>query len=119
LASSLRTGWALALAATPAVDAVLIVLGDQPRVSPTVVRALLKAPLEPRRPFVAPRYRGGGGPNPLRIEASAARLIAEASGDRGLGPLVAASPGLVRWLDVEGSNPDVAVPADLTTLAGP
>lgn len=119
LASSLKVGWAAALAATPGPDAVLVVLGDQPRVSPAVVRALAEAPVDPGRPLVAPRYRDESGPNPLRIEASAAALVAGTAGDRGLGPVVAASTALVRWLDVEASNPDVDVPAELEVLAAP
>jgi molybdenum cofactor cytidylyltransferase len=118
LASSLRIGWAAALVTTPRPDAVLVVLGDQPRVSPALVRALVSAPLDPRHPIVAPRYRDGGGTNPLRLEVSAGELVAATSGDRGLGPVVAASPQLVNWLDVDGSNPDVDVPRDLARLAG-
>ncbi len=117
LASSLKLGWSTALEALPRAEAVLVALGDQPRLSPAVVRALEQAPLDPRRPIVAPRYRDGGGPNPVRIEATAGALVAAAAGDRGLGPLIDASPGLVRWLDVEGSNPDVDEPADLAALA--
>lgn len=118
LASSLNIGWAAALAADPRPDAVLVVLGDQPRISTDVIRRLVSAPVERGRPLLAPRYRDGGGPNPLRIVASAGDLVAAATGDRGLGPLIAASPGLVRWLDVGGSNPDVDLPADLARLAG-
>lgn len=118
LASSLKVGWAAAIAADPPPAAVLVVLGDQPRIAPAVVRALAAAPLDASRPIVAPRYLAGGGHNPLRIEATADALVAGTSGDRGLGPLVAASATLVRWLDVDGSNPDVDEPADLLRLAG-
>jgi CTP:molybdopterin cytidylyltransferase MocA len=80
-----------------------------------VLRLLLSAPLDPDRPLVAPRWADGGR-NPVRIEASAAGLIAQAEGDRGLGPLIAAHPELVRWLDVESTNPDVDTRSDLDRL---
>ena len=37
--------------------------------------------------------------------------------DRGLGPIIAAHPELVRWLDVDGENPDVDTAADLAYVA--
>jgi 2-polyprenyl-3-methyl-5-hydroxy-6-metoxy-1,4-benzoquinol methylase len=117
LASSLHLGWAAALAGDPKPDAVLVALGDQPLLRDDVLRGLLAAPLEPARPIVAPRYAGSGGHNPVRLDASAGALVARASGDRGLGPLLDANPDLVRWLDVEGDNPDVDTPADLVRVA--
>ena len=115
LASSLRLGWTAAMAADPAPDAVLVALGDQPRLGPDVIRALVAAPLDPVRPVVAPRYAASDARNPVRIETSpaGATLIDAASGDRGLGPLLAGAPELVRWLDVAGDNPDVDRRADL------
>lgn len=113
LASSLQLGWAAAMAADPAPDAVLVVLGDQPRLAAAVVRALVAAPLDPARPIVAPRYAGSDAHNPVRIERAAATLVNRAAGDRGLGPLLAAQPTLVRWLDAPGDNPDIDRPADL------
>lgn len=113
LASSLQLGWAAALAAAPQPDAVLVVLGDQPRLDPAAVRAIAAAPLDPARPVVAPRFGGSEARNPVRIERTAAHLVDAASGDRGIGPLLDREPGLVRWLDVPGDNPDVDRPADL------
>jgi molybdenum cofactor cytidylyltransferase len=115
LASSLQLGWAAALASDPAPDAVLVVLGDQPRLDPDVIARLVAAPLDPEAPVVAPRFAASTARNPVRIETSTrgARLVQAAAGDRGLGPLLDAAPDLVRWLDVPGDNPDVDVPADL------
>jgi CTP:molybdopterin cytidylyltransferase MocA len=115
LASSLQLGWAAAMAADPAPDAILVALGDQPRLSPDVVGALVTADAEPGRPVVAPRYPDSSARNPVRIDAGAAGsgLVHAASGDRGLGPLLDANPELVRWVDVPGDNPDVDRRADL------
>jgi molybdenum cofactor cytidylyltransferase len=120
LASSLRIGWGAAMAATMplgASDAVLVLLGDQPLVRREVIRILAAQPGDPARPIVAPRYRGTSARNPIRIEAAAAALIAAVEGDRGLGPVLDAHPELVRWIDVDGDNPDVDTAADLAHVA--
>jgi molybdenum cofactor cytidylyltransferase len=116
LASSVRIGLdALAgLEAPP--DAVAILLGDQPRVRVDVIAALVARRDSTDRPIIAPRYAGGGGPNPLIVDRSAFALAADLEGDRGLGPLLAARPELVEFVDVPGSNPDVDTPADLASL---
>jgi len=115
LASSLRAGWNAAL--ETGAEAVLVVLADQPRLSPAVVGLLLQVGLDAARPIVAPRYAEGGGRNPVRIDASADALVRSLLGDRGLGPLIAARPDLVRSIDVPGSNPDVDRPEDLRAIA--
>jgi SAM-dependent methyltransferase len=86
-------------------------------VRPELLRALASQPLEPDRPIVALRYAGSTARNPVRIEISAAALIAAADGDRGLGPIIDANPGQVRWLDVADDNPDVDTAADLASVA--
>lgn len=116
LSSSLQVGWQAAMAADPPPDAVLIALGDQPRLRPDIVRALIEAPLDATRPFVAPRYSASDARNPVRIEPAGSRLVAAATGDRGLGPLLEAEPSMVRWLDVEGDNPDIDERAELARL---
>jgi molybdenum cofactor cytidylyltransferase len=117
LASSLQVGWAAALEAGAA--AVLVALADQPRLSPAVVAALLALDLDPARPIAAPRYAGGGGRNPVRIDATADALVRGLRGDRGLRPLIVARPELVRSIGVPGSNPDVDRPEDLRAIAPP
>lgn len=115
LASSLQLGWAAAMAADPLPDAILVALGDQPRLGSDVVRAIVAAPLDAARPVVAPRYAASDARNPVRIEAgeAGATLVEAATGDRGLGHLLEAQPNLVRWLDVPGDNPDVDRRGDL------
>jgi CTP:molybdopterin cytidylyltransferase MocA/SAM-dependent methyltransferase len=117
LASSLQLGWRSALASDPEPQAVLVVLGDQPMLRADVVRTLAAAPLDPARPIFAPRYDGTEARNPVRVEATAGWLVDEAAGDRGLGPVIERHPELVRWLDVEGDNPDVDTAADLAEVA--
>jgi SAM-dependent methyltransferase len=50
------------------------------------------------------------------VRRAAFDLADRATGDRGLGPVVAAEPGLVAWVDVDGTNPDVDTPAELAAL---
>jgi molybdenum cofactor cytidylyltransferase len=117
LAGSLQIGWKAALDA--GAGAVLVVLADQPRLSPSVVRALLAPGLDATRPIVAPRYADGGGRNPVRIDATADVLVRGLAGDHGLGPLILARPELVRSIDVPGSNPDVDRAEDLHAITRP
>jgi CTP:molybdopterin cytidylyltransferase MocA/SAM-dependent methyltransferase len=115
LSSSLQLGWAAALAAYPHPDAVLVTLGDQPLLAEAAIRAVLAAPLDAARPVVAPRFMTSGARNPVRLEpgAVADELIGSTSGDRGLGPRLDAVPDLVRWLEIEGDNPDIDHREDL------
>ncbi len=113
LSSSLRIGVA-ALGGRCA--AALIVLGDQPLLRGDVVVRLLEAAAPGGPPVVVPRYDGGGGANPVLIARRGWGLAESATGDRGLGPLLAADPDLTVEVPVEGSNPDVDTPAELEAL---
>jgi molybdenum cofactor cytidylyltransferase len=113
LSSSLLVGLA---GVSPASDAALIMLGDQPLVRPDVIERLLAAFASDDAPILMPRYRDGGGPNPLLIHRRAWPLAFEARADRGLGPVLRDHRDLVAEVAVEGSNPDVDSPADLTAL---
>ncbi len=114
LSSSLQAGLA---ALGQQVEAAIVLLGDQPRVRPDVIRRLIATPIGPSRPIVVPRYSGGGGPNPAVLHRSAWSLAQELTGDRGMGPVIAAHPDLVEEIPVEGQNPDVDTTADLAALA--
>ncbi|MEZ0239588.1 MAG: NTP transferase domain-containing protein [Chloroflexota bacterium] len=119
LASSLAIGIDALAAADPAIDAAVVLLGDQPRTDPAVIRRLvarLEAGGSGGRAFVVPRYAGGSGGNPVLIARAAFPMAREAVGDRGLGPLIESHPELVLEVPVEGHNPDVDTPADLARL---
>ena len=115
LSSSLRVGIG---ALAPSVGSALIVLGDQPRLPPRAIRALLDAGVGDERSIVVPVYGDDEGRNPVLLGRAAFGLVAETSGDRGLGPLIAAHPELVREIPirVEGGNPDVDTRADLVAM---
>ncbi len=115
LSSSLRIGID---ALGPEVGAALIALGDQPRVPAEAIAALLGAGVDADRPIIVPRYPDDGGRNPVLLGRSAFDIVREAAGDRGLGPVLDAHPGLVREIPVAaaGGNPDVDTRGDLVAL---
>jgi molybdenum cofactor cytidylyltransferase len=115
LSSSLRVGLDAA-AGDERVEAVLVVLGDQPALRPEVVRAVIAAAEASPVPFVRARYAADGAPNPVLVRRAAWATAAGLDGDRGLGPMLAARPELVLAVPVEGANPDVDTPADLAAL---
>lgn len=120
LSSSVRLGLrALALDATrPSLDAAVILPGDQPRVRPAVIGALVdEAARSPDTPFVVARHERDRSPNPVLARREVWHLADELAGDRGFGPLLGSRPELVRWLDVAGENPDVDTREDLDRLA--
>ncbi len=117
LSGSLRLGFeALDGFAGEALDGAFVVLGDQPLVDPAVFRALAQAQVRAGVGFVAPRYVGGGGANPVLVLRAGWPWIARAHGDRGLGPILADHPELVAEVELGGTNPDVDTPADLAAL---
>ncbi|HEY8438349.1 MAG TPA: nucleotidyltransferase family protein [Candidatus Limnocylindrales bacterium] len=119
LSSSVRLGLrALDSDGALAVDAAVILPGDQPLVRAATIRALVAAAGEsPRTPFVVARH-ADGAPNPVLARRSIWRLADELVGDRGFGPILATHPELVREVSIEGSNPDVDTRADLVRLTG-
>lgn len=116
LASSLQLGFGPATAA-PAPAGVLVLLGDQPRVRADVLRELCGAPAPAAAIAVVPRYAEDAAPNPVLLLPAGWSLVAHLSGDRGLGPLLAADPTRVVHVAVTGTNPDIDTPADLAAVA--
>ena len=110
LSSSLQIGFE---AAGADADAVLVALGDQPLVPVEVIRALLDAPVDARKPIVVPAYADEPGGTRSSCVEPRSGWSREATGDRGLGPVVSAHPELVIELGVAGSNPDVDTRVDL------
>lgn len=115
LSSSLRIGLDVA-AEDPTVDAVLVLLGDQPSVRPEVIAAVLAAAETSAQPIVRVRYADDDAPNPVLIRRVAWALAAGLSGDRGLQPLLAERADLVAEVGAPGSNPDIDTPEDLARV---
>jgi molybdenum cofactor cytidylyltransferase len=116
LSSSVRVGLR-EVDVEPDVTAAVILPGDQPRVQPATIAALLDAMDETAdTPFVAARHLDDRSPNPVLARRSVWRLADELAADRGFGPVLAAHPELVRWIEIPGENPDVDTRADLARL---
>jgi CTP:molybdopterin cytidylyltransferase MocA len=119
LSGSLRIGVAECLRLLPAAVGLFVVLGDQPRTSPTVMRALATAIPDAMRAeawAVVPRYADGGGANPALLLREGLAHVPELRGDRGLSALLQAGPGRTFEVPVAGSNPDIDTRADLAAL---
>jgi molybdenum cofactor cytidylyltransferase len=112
LSRSLKMG----IAAIPAeVDAIVIMLGDQPTLAAESVTVLLSA-ARAGRPVIAARADGRLGP-PVLLMRDAFALADEAIGDEGMRSIVTNRPELVTPVDVGGHAPDVDTPADLRRLS--
>lgn len=100
----------------PNVGAVLVVLGDQPTVSGTVVERLVATWRGGGGPVVAPRYRGERG-NPVLFDRTLFGVLGALEGDRGARDFLKAHPELVTLVDVADPPPlDVDTPADYDDL---
>jgi len=107
MSRSLRLG----LSAVPAeASAAMILLGDQPTVSPATLVQLLDARGE--RPIVAARAGGLLAP-PLLLERRSFAMAEAATGDHGLRDLIRGSRHLVTPIEVGEHAPDVDTPEDL------
>ena len=106
-AGSLRAG----IAALPAsVDAVLVALGDQPSLAPSIIPALLAARRTTPKLIVAPRYRDGQG-NPVLFKREIFPELLRLTGDQGARPIIQKEPARVEWVEL-----DLPMPPDVDTL---
>ena len=94
----------------PAVNAVLIALGDQPALPSEVIPRLLQTFRETAKAIVAPFYRGVQG-NPVLFAAAVLPELRSLTGDRGARSVVEKDPARVALVSF-----DLAMPADLDTL---
>jgi molybdenum cofactor cytidylyltransferase len=113
LSSSVQMG--LASLAVSDAERALILLGDQPLLTAAQLAPILAAPQDAARPFVVPRYRGVPG-NPVLLERSAWPLAVRLTGDSGMAQLFRDKLELVRYVDVDGTNPDIDTRRDLADL---
>jgi molybdenum cofactor cytidylyltransferase len=108
-AGSVRTG----IAALPeSVEAVLIALGDQPLMPPSIIPALLAARRTSPKLIVAPRYRDGQG-NPVVFRREIFPELLRLTGDQGARPIIQKEPTRVEWVELDlPMPPDVDTPDD-------
>ena len=113
IASSIRA--AVAWAESSRANALVIVLGDQPRIASAHLAALRDAWLA-GAPIAASRYNDILGA-PAIFDRSKWPLLAQLTGDQGAGKLLYAEP--VVSIDWDGGAVDVDTPEDVEALADP
>jgi molybdenum cofactor cytidylyltransferase len=112
-ASSIAAG---VRALAPWTRAALVALGDQPRLPPEVVPALLDAFRRTGKAIVAPVYRGTRG-TPVLFAAGVFPELAALTGDTGARPVVEARPERVELVPLDlPMPPDVDTPEDYARL---
>ena len=114
LSSSIRCGVS---AAKPETSAIIVALGDEPRVDGAVTRALISTWRDTGKPIVVVRYAGEIG-HPVLFDASVFGELTALDGDRGARRVIQRSPDRVAYVDMTTAQPlDVDEPNDLRRLA--
>ncbi len=113
LSTSLRLG--VSVVSTDA-EAVVVTLGDQPGIDPTVVRRVISSWRETGKPIVATRYRGSRG-HPVLLGRAVFNEVQSITGDVGARLLIEHDASRVVFVDVDADAPrDVDTPDDLAAL---
>ena len=101
----------------PEVQAALMVLADQPGLTPDLIRSLADRYRETGAPLVVPRFQGRRG-NPVLVARPLFAELAAVEGDRGGRVLLARHETELEWVDVEDPALvlDVDTPEDYETL---
>lgn len=107
LSSSLRHG---ITAMSLDVAAVVVALGDQPRIDPLVVRSLIDRWRATGKAIIAARYRGARG-HPVLFDRTVFPQLTTLRGDVGARTIFEQSPDEVAYVDV-----DDTVPIDVDTV---
>jgi molybdenum cofactor cytidylyltransferase len=105
MASSLRAGLR---ALGPGVEAVVVLLGDQPFQAPAVVDRLVDTYRSSRRPIVVPLYAGIRG-NPVLFDRSLFAELARQQGDQGGREVISANPARVATVAFDSQRPQLDV----------
>jgi len=114
LSTSIRCG---VRATTADTTAILVGLGDEPRVDPNVSRAIVRAWRESGRPIVVARYNGEIG-HPVLFDVTVFPELSLLEGDRGARSVIQRSPDRVAYVDMTTAPPlDVDEPNDLRRVA--
>lgn len=87
------------------VGAALMVVGDQPMVSPSVVDAIVAAYQQTGGPSIVPVYEGAWG-NPVLLARAMWPLLENLKGDTGARPILRKHMDMVLELPVPGPAPD-------------
>lgn len=115
LASSIRAGIAALLEADPSTGAAVLLLCDQPRVTPAVVAALVSAHRTTGSPVIASAYGDSAGAPALFSRELFAELCG-LEGAEGAKQVIARHAPRARFLPFPGGEMDVDTPGDVARL---
>ena len=112
--TSLRAGIA---ALGPKVDAAMVLLGDQPFVTPALIDQIVALWRTTGAAIVAPRYRGQRG-NPVLFARAVFPELLAISGDQGARGVLAADPTRIHYVPIDDPRPfvDIDTPDDYMRL---
>jgi CTP:molybdopterin cytidylyltransferase MocA len=114
ISTSLRRGVA---SVSPAAEAVIIALGDQPDIRPDIIRKLVETWQRTGFLIVTARYRGVRAP-PVLLSRQTFRDIAALVGDVGAKAIMEQHPESVGYVDIDEDPPkDVDTPADIDAFS--
>ncbi len=118
MAGSLQLGLRALTILSPQPEAVLIFLADQPAAPTEAAEEVVRAWQLGGHAVVRPRYTDAPDEpgHPVLLDRDAWGLAERLTGDQGLGRALSDRSDLVLHVDVDGSNPDVDTPADLSRL---
>jgi molybdenum cofactor cytidylyltransferase len=118
LASSIRAGARVLESFSLSLDAALLVLCDQPNLSPDAITRLAAVPVDSGKTIVAARYGDHSGPPALFARRHFQELM-ELRGPGGARPMLARHADLVAMIDLPELAADLDTPADYQAfLAG-
>ncbi len=116
ISTSIRAGVRAVLDSS--VPAMLIALGDQPSVTPDLVRRLVATSGRTTRPIIAPHFSGVRG-HPVVFDVRLAPELLAIRGDRGARDVVDRDPDRVEIVRFDTAPPpDVDMPEDLVAILG-
>jgi len=98
-------------------DRALILLGDQPLLTPDQIRTIISPDHDSTRPIAVPRYSDGRLGSPVLLERGAWALAAGLTGDRGMSQLFDSHADQIRYVELPGDNPDIDTRADLAAVS--
>jgi molybdenum cofactor cytidylyltransferase len=102
----------------PQVDAIVVLLGDQPGIDVAVIRSLMDMYRSNGCAIVVPRYRGSRG-NPVLIDRGLFAKMLALEGDTGARALMTAHTDVTCFVDVDLPAPrDVDTPDDYAVIEG-
>ena len=118
MGSSLKTGLKDALAADPSMDAVLIMLCDQPMVTPEYLLQMLETAAASAKPVMASSYGGTLGVPAVFRQSAFIRLM-QIGDEAGAARLIRERPLDVEPIDFPGGAIDLDTPEDVRRFQNP